>query len=110
MNGLISVTGAATLSVGAAVLALSVLSPFAAPTAIPRVLAFQAAVAVAIITVSLIGALFPSVVPAVPAPRSTPALLLLAVTLDPLRLARRFGPRTRSFSPGGSPTWQSSSG
>jgi len=81
MNGLISVTGAATLSVGAAVLALSVLSPFASPTAIPRVLAVQAAIAVTIITVSLIGALVPSVVPAVPAPRSTPALLLLAVTL-----------------------------
>jgi HD-GYP domain-containing protein (c-di-GMP phosphodiesterase class II) len=81
MNGLISVTGAATLSVGAAVLSLSVLSPFAAPTAIPRVLGVQAALAVAVIALSLIGALFPSVVPAVPEPRSTPALLLLAVTL-----------------------------
>jgi hypothetical protein len=81
MNGLISVTGAATLSVGAAVLSLSVLSPFAASTAIPRVLGVQAALAVAIITLSLIGALFPNVVPAVPEPRSTPALLLLAVTL-----------------------------
>ena len=81
MNGLISVTGAATLSVGAAVLSLSVLSPFATSTAIPRVLGVQAALAVAIITLSLIGALFPNVVPAVPEPRSTPALLLLAVTL-----------------------------
>jgi putative nucleotidyltransferase with HDIG domain len=81
MNGLISVTGAATLSVGAAVLALSVLSPFASPAAIPRVLAVQAAIGVAIITLSLVGALVPSVVPAVPEPRSTPALLLLAVTL-----------------------------
>jgi hypothetical protein len=52
MNGLISVTGAATLSVGAAVLALSVLSPFAKPTAIPRVLAVQGVLAVAIVTVS----------------------------------------------------------
>jgi HD-GYP domain-containing protein (c-di-GMP phosphodiesterase class II) len=81
MNGLISVTGAATLSVGAAVLALSVLSPFAKPTAIPRVLAVQGVLAVAIVTVSLIGALVPSVVPAVPEPRSTPALALLVVTL-----------------------------
>ena len=63
MNGLISVTGAATLSVGAAVLSLSVLSPFAAPTAIPRVLGVQAALAVAVITLSLVGALFPSARP-----------------------------------------------
>lgn len=81
VNGLISVTGAATLSVGAAVLALSVLSPFAAPTAIPRVIAVQAVIGVTIITVSLVGAVVPSVVPAVPEPRSTAALLLLAVTL-----------------------------
>jgi len=80
-NGLIAVTGAATLSVGAAVLALSGLSAFAAPTAIPRVVAVQAALGVAIVTVSLIGALVPDVVPAVPEPRSTPALLLLFVTL-----------------------------
>ena len=81
MNGLISVTGAATLSVGAAVLALSVLSPFSKPAAIPRVLTVQGVLAAAIVTVSLIGALVPSVVPAVPEPRSTPALALLFVTL-----------------------------
>ena len=80
-NGLIAVTGAATLSIGGAVLALSALSPFASPTAIPRVIAVVVALAVVIVGVSLVGALVPSVVPAVPEPKSAPALLLLAVTL-----------------------------
>jgi len=80
-NGLIAVTGAATLSVGAAVLMLAALSPFATPGAIPRIIGLQSVLAIAIVSLSLIGALVPSFVPAVPAPKSTPALLLLAVTL-----------------------------
>src|SRR6188768_3143121 len=57
MNGLISVTGAAPLSVGAAVLAVSVLSPLTAPTATPPMLAFQRTRSGAIITVSVTGTL-----------------------------------------------------
>ena len=59
-NGLIAVTGAATLPVGGAVLALSALPRFNSPRAIPRVIALQGVVAVAIVGLSLVGALVPS--------------------------------------------------
>lgn len=80
-NGLVAVTGAATLPVGGAVLALSALPRFTAPRAIPRVIALQAVLALGIIGLSLVGALVPSVVPDVPAPRSPAALALLAAAL-----------------------------
>ena len=80
-NGLIAVTGAATLPVGGAVLALSTLPRFTAARAIRQVIALQVALAVAIIGLSLVGALVPGVVPGVPAPRSPAALALLAVAL-----------------------------
>jgi HD-GYP domain-containing protein (c-di-GMP phosphodiesterase class II) len=81
MNGLISVTGAATLPVGAAILTLSALPPFTGERAIRRVLAIEALLGVAIITFSVIGALFPSTVPGVPAPKSAPAIALFALGL-----------------------------
>jgi HD-GYP domain-containing protein (c-di-GMP phosphodiesterase class II) len=80
-NGLIAVTGAATLSLGGAMLLLSTFPPFASPSAIPRVLGIQAALGIVIVGVSILGALVPSILPAVPEPRSAPALLLLVVTL-----------------------------
>jgi HD-GYP domain-containing protein (c-di-GMP phosphodiesterase class II) len=81
MNGLISVTGAATLPVGAAVMTLSALPAFTGRYAIPRVLAVEAVLGVAIVALSLLGALVPSVVPGVPAPRSAAAIVLFAVGL-----------------------------
>jgi HD-GYP domain-containing protein (c-di-GMP phosphodiesterase class II) len=80
-NGVIALTGAATLPVGASVLALSGLPQFNAAKSIPRVIALQGICAVAILSLSLVGVLVPSVVPSVPAPRSSAALLLFAIGL-----------------------------
>ena len=78
-NGLIAVTGAATLPVGGCVMALSALPQFGSPRAIPQVLAVEALLAIAIAAFSLVGVLEPSVVPSVPAPKSAPALALLVL-------------------------------
>jgi HD-GYP domain-containing protein (c-di-GMP phosphodiesterase class II) len=80
-NGLIALTGAATLPVGAAVLALAALPPFTGPRAIRRILAVEAAVAAAIIVVSVLGAAVPRLVPALPTARSASAIVLFAVGL-----------------------------
>ncbi len=80
-NGVIALTGAATLPVGAAVLALSGLPQFTVARSIPRVIALEAVCAAVILGLSLVGVLVPSVVPSVPAARSPAALLLLAVGL-----------------------------
>jgi putative nucleotidyltransferase with HDIG domain len=80
-NGLIAVTGAATLPVGGCVMALSALPQFASTRAIPRLLAVQLALAAAIVVFSVIGAVDPGVVPGVPAPKSAPAIALFALGL-----------------------------
>jgi HD-GYP domain-containing protein (c-di-GMP phosphodiesterase class II) len=80
-NGVIAVSGAATLPVGGCVMALSALPQFASARSIPRVLAVQVALAVAIVAFSAVGIADPSVVPSVPAPKSLPALLLFALGL-----------------------------
>jgi len=80
-NGVIALTGGATLPVGAAVLALSGVSWLNSKRAIPYVIALQAAIAVAIVVVSVIGLLEPQLVPAVPEARSPAAWVLLAVGL-----------------------------
>ena len=53
-NGVIALTGAATLPVGAAVLALSGLRQFNAAGSIPRVIALQAVCATTILSLSLV--------------------------------------------------------
>jgi HD-GYP domain-containing protein (c-di-GMP phosphodiesterase class II) len=80
-NGVIALTGAATLPVGATVLALSGLPQFTTARSIPRLIALEGVCAAVILGLTLVGVLVPSVVPAVPAPRSAAALLLLAVGL-----------------------------
>jgi putative nucleotidyltransferase with HDIG domain len=80
-NGLIAVTGAATLPVGGCVMALSALPQFGSARSIPRVLTVQLALAAAIVAFSLVGALAPEIVPGVPAPRSAPAIALFAIGL-----------------------------
>jgi HD-GYP domain-containing protein (c-di-GMP phosphodiesterase class II) len=80
-NGLIAVSGAATLPVGGCVMALSALPQFGSARGIPRVLAVQIGLAAAIVAFSLVGVLDPMVVPGVPAPRSAAALLLFALGL-----------------------------
>jgi HD-GYP domain-containing protein (c-di-GMP phosphodiesterase class II) len=80
-NGLIAVSGAATLPVGGCVMALSALPQFGSARAIPRVLAVQIALASAIVLFSIVGVLDPKAVPGVPAPRSAAALVLFALGL-----------------------------
>jgi HD-GYP domain-containing protein (c-di-GMP phosphodiesterase class II) len=80
-NGLIAVTGAATLPAGGIVMALSALPQFASPSSIRRVIAIQVTLAIAIVVLSAVGALAPSLVPGVPAPRSAPAIALFAIGL-----------------------------
>jgi HD-GYP domain-containing protein (c-di-GMP phosphodiesterase class II) len=80
-NGVSALTGAATLTVGAAVLALSALPQFNAARSIPHVIRLTCVCAVAILGLSLVGALVPSVVPSVPEARSPAALLLFAIGL-----------------------------
>jgi HD-GYP domain-containing protein (c-di-GMP phosphodiesterase class II) len=78
-NGVIALTGAATLPVGAAVLALSGVRALVDARSIPKVIALSAAVAVATVVVSVVGVLEPSLVPSVPAAGSPAAKLLLVI-------------------------------
>ena len=81
-NGLIAVTGAATLPAGGVVMALSALPQFASARAIPRVIALQVVLAIAIVALSAVGALAPGLVPGVPSPKSAPAIVLFAIGLS----------------------------
>jgi putative nucleotidyltransferase with HDIG domain len=80
-NGVISLTGGATLPVGAAVLALSGVPRLNARRSIPFLLGLVAVIVAAIVVVSVVGVLVPSLVPSVPAARSPAAWALLAVGL-----------------------------
>ena len=81
-NGLIAVTGAATLPAGGVVMALSALPPVRLGRAsIPRVIALQAVLAVAIVVAQRRRHLDRASCPACPAPRSAPAIALFAVGL-----------------------------
>ena len=78
-NGLIALTGAATLPVGGAVLALAALPPFTGRHAIPRVLAVEAVLGTAVVVLSVLGASIPSLVPMLPQPGSPAAIALFVV-------------------------------
>src|SRR5919197_2080209 len=79
MNGVISLTGAATLPAGAAVLALSAVPTLRRPRSVRKLLVLQVLSLVAVITLGVVGMTIPSVVPAVPQPGSGPAIVALAV-------------------------------
>jgi putative nucleotidyltransferase with HDIG domain len=76
-NGLVAFSGALTLPVGGAVLALSAIPELRRPTAVKPVLALQAVLFVAILGVGLAGILIPSFVPGVPKAGSTAAWIVL---------------------------------
>jgi HD-GYP domain-containing protein (c-di-GMP phosphodiesterase class II) len=80
-NGVVALTGGATLPIGAAVLALSGLQQFNVASSIRRVIVLEGVFAAAILSLTLVGVLVPSVVPPVPEARSPAALLLLAIGL-----------------------------
>jgi putative nucleotidyltransferase with HDIG domain len=78
-NGVISLTGAATLPVGGAVLALSALPALRRPQSIRALLALQMLAVAAVIGLGVIGMAIPGVVPAVPAPGSPAAIVALCL-------------------------------
>jgi HD-GYP domain-containing protein (c-di-GMP phosphodiesterase class II) len=80
-NGLIALTGAATLPVGGIVLTLAALPPFSGRNAIRRILTVEAAIGAVIVVVSVIGAAVPRLVPALPAARSPAAIVMFGVGL-----------------------------
>jgi putative nucleotidyltransferase with HDIG domain len=81
MNGVVSLTGAATLPVGAVILALSAFPSTRSPAAVHRLVWLQGALMVGVIALGLIALYVPSLVPSVPEPSSLPALITLAVGL-----------------------------
>ena len=80
-NGVVAFSGGATLPVGGALLALCTLPGLRRPNAIRPLLGVQAALLAGVAALGFVGIFFPAAVPAVPAPKSGPALAALAVGL-----------------------------
>ena len=78
-NGVIALTGAATLPVGAAVLSLSAVPALRRPHNIDALLALQGVALIGVVALGAIGMAFPAVVPSVPEPGSPPAVAALIV-------------------------------
>jgi putative nucleotidyltransferase with HDIG domain len=77
-NGVIALTGAATLPAGGALLALSALPALRRPSSISGLLVLQAVAVTAVVGLGVVGMAFPSIVPPVPAPASLAAVVALA--------------------------------
>jgi HD-GYP domain-containing protein (c-di-GMP phosphodiesterase class II) len=91
-NGVVEITGGATLPVGAVILATSVL-PLPRTVSDPRpLLVLQAALLIVVVALGLSALAWPGMLPSVPAPGSSAALTLLAVGLAAfgLLIARAF--------------------
>jgi hypothetical protein len=90
MNGVLALTGAATLPAGAAVLALSAAPPLRRPRNMGGLLALQAFSLITVFFLGLIGMAVPRVVPSVPTPGSKPAwaALVLGAALFGILLVR----------------------
>jgi putative nucleotidyltransferase with HDIG domain len=78
-NGVIALTGAATLPAGGALLALSALPALRQPSGMRGLLILQGVSVAAVIGLGIVGMAFPSVVPAVPEPASPAAVVALVV-------------------------------
>ena len=81
MNGVVSLTGAATLPVGGVILALSALSAVRGPRAVRALLWLQAALMLGVVALGLIALWLPELVPSVPEASSLPAVLTLVAGL-----------------------------
>jgi putative nucleotidyltransferase with HDIG domain len=79
--GVVAFSGAATIPVGGALLALCVLPMLRRPGAVRPLLALQGVLLAAVSTLGFVGLAFPNTVPGVPEPRSTHALAALGVGL-----------------------------
>ena len=80
-NGVVAFSGAATLPVGGAVLALSAMPEMRRPRNVTPLLWLQGALLALIAALGLAGILAPEIVPGVPEARSTAAWILLAIGL-----------------------------
>ena len=80
-NGVVSFTGAATLPVGGAVLALSAVPTITRPDRVRMLLWLQGALLLLIAGLGLAGILAPSIVPSVPETGSTAAWIVLLIGL-----------------------------
>jgi len=108
-NGLVAFSGALTLPVGGAVLALSTIPELRRPSAVRPVLALQGGLLALIVGLGLAGMLEPSFIPAVPEAASTAAYSVLVAGMI-FYGASRFGPAARTCSRGDWPTWPSYTG
>ena len=81
MNGVVALTGAATLPVGAVILALSALPSSRSPRAVTPLLWLQAALMVGVVALGLAALWLPQLVPSVPEPASLPAIAVLVLGL-----------------------------
>jgi HD-GYP domain-containing protein (c-di-GMP phosphodiesterase class II) len=81
-NGVIALTGAASLPAGGAVLALSALPSMRHPQRVRPLLVLQGVLAVGIVALGTLGLLFPTLVPSVPQVRSPGAIALLVIGLS----------------------------
>jgi putative nucleotidyltransferase with HDIG domain len=80
-NGVVSLTGGATLPVGGAILALTAIPQLRRPNGVRILLFVQAMLLIGVIVLGATALAAPSLVPAVPEARSTPAVALLAIGL-----------------------------
>jgi HD-GYP domain-containing protein (c-di-GMP phosphodiesterase class II) len=80
-NGVVMLTGGATLPAGAAILALSALPLPTVLRGVKPLLILQALLLATVVALGLSGLLFPQLVPPVPAPNTPTALTVLAVGL-----------------------------
>jgi putative nucleotidyltransferase with HDIG domain len=78
-NGVIALTGAATLPVGGAVLALSALPGLRRPQGIRALLVLQVVALIGVLGLGIVGLATPSLVPDVPEPASPAAIVALVV-------------------------------
>ena len=81
MNGVVALTGAATLPVGGAILVLAALPGVALSRRIDRLLWLQGGLMAGVVALGAIALLVPSLVPPVPETNSPPAFALLAAGL-----------------------------
>jgi HD domain len=81
MNGVVSLTGAATLPVGGAILVLAAVPGVAVARRVDRLLWLQGVLMAGVVVLGVLALAVPSLVPSVPEPNSAPALALLGVGL-----------------------------
>ena len=81
MNGVVALTGAATLPVGGVILALSAFPSTRSPRSVHLLVCLQGVLMVGVVALGLTALWVPSLVPSVPEPASLPALVTLAVGL-----------------------------